>query len=151
MTSGGARARSGPAPDPDSFRQSGKDGWVTLPLTYSGPVPDFPLPNPTDRELELWDRLWGQGHAIMWLANSQEIDVALHCRVTAAVEAPDGEITAALLNARIRMGEDLGLTVGGAKKNGWLFAKPETVAGCPEKKPSGTVTDLFSGVKVRGA
>jgi hypothetical protein len=69
MARGGARAHSGPAPDPDSFRQAGKDGFITLPNTYSGPVPDFPLLNPTDRELELWDRLWGQGHAIMWLAN----------------------------------------------------------------------------------
>lgn len=152
MASGGARARSGPAPDPDSFRQAGKDGFITLPNTYSGPIPDFPLLNPTTRELELWTRLWGQGHAIMWLANAQEIDVALHCRVTAAIETPDGEITAALLNARIRMGEDLGLTVGGAKKNGWLFAKPDAAIK-EEKSPKkkATVTDLFSGVKVRGA
>jgi hypothetical protein len=154
MTSGGARARSGPAPDPDSFRQDGRD-WVTLPMTYSGPVPEFPLVNPTDRELELWTRLWGQGHAIMWLANSQEIDVALHCRVTASIEACEGEPTAALLGVRIRMGEDLGLTVGGAKKNGWLFAKPAAASGSTTEqsasKAATNVTDLFSGVKVRGA
>jgi|GEM_PF-6064287 hypothetical protein len=124
-------------------------------MTYSGPVPEFPLVDPTSRELELWARLWGQGHAIMWLANSQEIDVALHCRVTASIEACEGEPTAALLGVRIRMGEDLGLTVGGAKKNGWLFAKPDTAAAIdtekPTEKPSGNVTDLFSGVKVRGA
>jgi hypothetical protein len=107
------------------------------------------------RELELWDRLWTQGHAYMWVVNSQEIDVALHCRVTASVEASEGEPTAALLNARIRMGEDLGLTVGGAKKNGWLFARPDTAAAITDEKPTGkpstNVTDLFSGVKVRGA
>ena len=155
MTSGGARARSGPAPDPDSFRQAGRDGFVTLPDTYTGPVPEFPLIDPTPRELELWDRLWSQGHAYMWIANSQEIDVALHCRVTASIEASEGEPTAALLGVRIRMGEDLGLTVGGAKKNGWLFARPDTAADIAEQnattKPAGNVTDLFSGVKVRGA
>ena len=154
MASGGARARSGPAPDPDSFRQDGRD-WVRLPMTYSGPVPEFPLIDPTSRELELWARLWGQGHAIMWIANSQEIDVALHCRVTASIEACEGEPTAALLGVRIRMGEDLGLTVGGAKKNGWLFAKPEAAAAIESNnstaKTPTNVTDLFSGVKVRGA
>jgi hypothetical protein len=91
----------------------------------------------------------------MWLANSQEIDVALHCRVTASIEACEGEPTAALLGVRIRMGEDLGLTVGGAKKNGWLFARPDAAAAIESEKPSGkatgNVTDLFSGVKVRGA
>jgi hypothetical protein len=91
----------------------------------------------------------------MWIANSQEIDVALHCRVTASIEACEGEPTAALLGVRIRMGEDLGLTVGGAKKNGWLFAKPEAAAAIESNnstaKTPTNVTDLFSGVKVRGA
>ena len=44
MASGGARARSGPAPDPDSYRSQNRD-WIDLPAGgFTSEVPEFPLP-----------------------------------------------------------------------------------------------------------
>ena len=61
MGSGGARARSGPAPDPEALnRLRGTDAaWHVLPVTgRAGTPPEWPIPNPSERELELWATLW---------------------------------------------------------------------------------------------
>jgi hypothetical protein len=46
MASGGARARSGPPPDPDALRRDRKSDpkWITLPAEgRDGPTPEWPL------------------------------------------------------------------------------------------------------------
>lgn len=91
MPRGGARARSGPAPDPNALRRLRKDdaGWTTLP---AGPreesAPEWPLVEPSSRELELWDAWWREPVAIMWLRAHSLHYVAFTVRMFAEAEQP---------------------------------------------------------------
>ena len=92
VASGGARARSGPAPDPNALRRDKKsDGeWLTLPTEgRKGAVPEWPLPDFSDRELTLWAAYWSKPQAILWEHNNQQHEVALHVRRLVEVEAHD--------------------------------------------------------------
>ena len=68
MTLGGARSRSGPAPDPLSGRSVRRGLSLTaLPAAgYSGEVPEFPLPRPLKRERDLWAWAWSTPQAVAW-------------------------------------------------------------------------------------
>ena len=72
MASGGARARSGPAPDPMALRRdrkSDKDGWITLPAAgRTEPAPAWPLVDdePSARELAVWESFWRKPQAVIW-------------------------------------------------------------------------------------
>lgn len=92
MTSGGARPRSGPAPDPNALRRDRKsDGeWLTLDAAGRiGEPPSWPLPDITDREAEVWRTYWAKPQAILWEHNHQEHEVAIHVRRLVEVEAHD--------------------------------------------------------------
>lgn len=92
MASGGARARSGPAPDPNALRRDRKDdaSWLTLPANGRGEkAPAFPLLEPDARELQLWDTFWAKPQAILWERNGQTFEVALHVRTFFEAERPD--------------------------------------------------------------
>lgn len=93
MASGGARARSGPAPDPNALRRDRKDdaqGWTTLPAEgRNAPAPEWPLAGQSDREAELWELYWRKPQALLWEHNGQELEVALHVRRLVEVEQPD--------------------------------------------------------------
>jgi len=93
MASGGARARSGPAPDPQALRRDRKDdaqGWTTLPAEGRvGPVPGWPLAGLSDREAALWELYWAKPQAVLWEHNGQELEVALHVRRLAEAELRD--------------------------------------------------------------
>lgn len=68
MTSGG-HARSGPAPDPRSGASDRKGlTFKTLPSEgYSGEIPDYPRPNPSERELHWWTtHYWRTPQAALW-------------------------------------------------------------------------------------
>lgn len=95
MPSGGARARSGPPPDPNALRRDREVGqWVTLPAEgRKGPVPQWPLPDPIERELELWQQMWCKPQAILWERNGQHHEVAMYCRRFAAAELPDAPVS----------------------------------------------------------
>lgn len=89
MGSGGGRTRSGPAPDPNALRRDKKsDGeWTTLPAGGRvGAQPPWPLPDESGRELELWAVYWAKPQAILWEANGQQHEVALHVRRLAEAE-----------------------------------------------------------------
>jgi len=90
VPSGGARLRSGPAPDPAALRRSRESGqWVTLPAEGRvGPTPEWPLTNPTERELEVWADLWRKPQAILWEVNGQHYEVALFVRRMVESERP---------------------------------------------------------------
>src|SRR5690554_2627257 len=94
MVSGGARLRSGPAPDPNALRRDREVGqWVTLPAEgRTGPTPEWPLTDPTARELELWQQLWRKPQALLWERNGQHHEVAMYCRRFAAAEVPDAPV-----------------------------------------------------------
>jgi hypothetical protein len=168
MASGGKRARSGPVPDLDAFARE-RDGseWVVLPDSWPHPAPEWPLVDPTDpetmapvydndRELDLWVTLWAQGQAPAWILDKQEFAVALYVRLLTVVESSMGVKSAPLLAELRRQQEMLGLSTDGLLRNKWRFKGHQNMSAEPAAdkqagKAAGNVTDLFSGVKVRGA
>lgn len=89
MPSGGARARSGPAPDPNALRRDRKSdaSWTTLPAAgRKGKAPRWPLIDPSPRELELWAKFWKMPQALIWEQNGQEFQVAMHVRTLGEAE-----------------------------------------------------------------
>lgn len=144
MASGGARARSGPAPDPDSYRSQNRD-WIDLPAGgFTGVVPDFPLPRAIqfesffedgkkvtepddaatadvwDAELELWADLWKKPQAHAWAALGLKFQVAAYTR--AFLESVRSEASAGLKTAVLRMENELGISIAGMKQNLWRVA-----------------------------
>ena len=92
MSSGGARARSGPAPDPHALRRDRKGdaaGWTLLPSEgRSGDAPAWPLTTASARENDLWWTFWRKPQAKLWEQNGQAIEVAIHVRTLAEAETP---------------------------------------------------------------
>jgi len=88
MTSGGARSRSGPPPDPNALRRNRKDDqqWTTLPAERTSPAPEWPLTDATSRELVLWERWWRKPEAFLWEADGTVDYVALTVRMFAEAE-----------------------------------------------------------------
>src|SRR3989304_2920220 len=133
MVSGGARARSGPAPDPMALRRDRKNdaAWVTLPAEgYSGDVPEFPLAaipvydiywankervkefdeDATaalrDNELALWSELWSNPQAFMWAKLELKFEVAAYVRAFIRSVGDDGN--ASDRTAALRMAAEIG-------------------------------------------
>ena len=141
MGSGGARNRSGPAPDPGSGRSDRRGVVLTaLPTSYDGPVPEFPLPQalPDDedaraalewvfgRELELWVQTWRLPQANAWALPSElwrVRSVAMWVRLSVRCEDPD--VGAALLAQLHRFADQVGLTTAGLAEMGWQVAADE--------------------------
>jgi len=150
MASGGARARSGPAPDPTALRRDRDAGeWTILPAEgRQGATPEWPLPEQTIREADLWDALWRKPQAIMWERYGQEYEVALYARRFSEAEAMDSRVN---LSTLIRqMADSLGLTTPGMRANRWRIAvdevaeRRETVSTRPAGKR--TTRDRFKVV-----
>lgn len=125
MPKGGARARSGPAPDPNALRRERDAGeWTTLPAEgRQGDPPEWPLIVPTDRELELWSALWRKPQAVMWERLGLAYEVALYVRNLALAEIPGAPVTLATLVRQI--GDSLGISVPGMRANRWRIARDE--------------------------
>lgn len=68
MTSGGARPKSGIAPDPRSARSDARGlKFNALPAEgYSGDVPEFPRPVVFGSELSHWNAVWSTPQAALW-------------------------------------------------------------------------------------
>ncbi len=129
MTSGGARARSGPAPDRNAVRngRAGAD-WVRLPASgRKGEPPAWPLPRPTPREKAVWAAEWARPQAIMWEASGQQLEVAIYVRTLR--EAEKAGATSAMRTLLLRMQEHLGLSQPGLARNRWLIVDDAHVAG----------------------
>lgn len=124
MPHGGARARSGPPPDPNALARSRDDGeWSTLPSAgRPGPPPKWPLTSPTKRELEFWARLWAKPQAVKWEEQGQDTEVALYVRRLMAAEKRDAP-AAVVTNLR-QLADSLGLTTPGMRFNRWRIARP---------------------------
>jgi hypothetical protein len=90
MPSGGARSRSGPAPDPNALRRDRKDdsaAWLTLPHEgRTKPAPRWPAPTQTDREAELWAEMWATPQALIWERDGLRHYVAMFVRLLAEAE-----------------------------------------------------------------
>lgn len=139
MTSGGARFRSGPAPDPNALRRSRPSdaaGWVILPSEGRvGPEPDWPLfPKASAREAQLWADLWCKPQAVMWEQMGQASQVAMYVRRFAEAEQPGASHS--LSNHVRQLGDDLGVTVTAMLRLRWKIASDETAAKRAEKAPA---------------
>lgn len=122
MASGGARARSGPAPDPNALRRERDAGeWTVLPAEgREGATPEWPLFDQTIRESELWDRLWRSPQALMWERYGQALEVALYVRRFSEAEALESKVTLSTLVRQ--MADSLGLTTPGLRANRWRIS-----------------------------
>lgn len=129
MPSGGARARSGPAPDPNALRRDrDQAGWVTLPTEGLPKAPEWPLVDPSDRELGIWKALWTERpQAHMWLQLHLADEVALYVRWLVQAESP--EASAAILTIVRQLAESLGISVPGMHRNKWKIAGAGEAAG----------------------
>lgn len=126
MVSGGARARSGPAPDPAALRRDRKDdaAWVTLPAEgFAGDVPPFPLVGGSVVEVDLWSELWRKPQAVMWDRLELKWQVAAYVR--AFVESIGENASAGLKTAVLRMEGELGLSLPGMHSLRWKFSEDE--------------------------
>lgn len=126
MAKGGARARSGPPPDPNALRRERDSGeWVTLPAEgRPGKPPRFPLTKQTARERTLWKNEWSRPQAIMWERNRQELEVALYVRSVADAEKPGA--SANIRNLVKQLQEALGISLPGLHRNRWRIEPNET-------------------------
>jgi hypothetical protein len=133
MPKGGARTRSGPAPDPTALRRERDAGeWTILPAEgRQGATPAWPLTEQDDREAELWERLWAMPQALMWERYGQDVEVALYVR--RLVEAEARESSVALSTLVRQLADSLGLSTPGMRANRWRIERPseedETPAG----------------------
>lgn len=127
MAHGGARNRSGPPPDPSSGRSDRRGLTLTaLPASYAGPVPEFPLPGATERELELWDEAWTWPQANGWaLATETPRRRAVAMWVRTAVRCEAVDAPANLLAQLHRFADQAALTPAGLAEAGWSIARDE--------------------------
>lgn len=135
MASGGARTRSGPPPDPNALRRDRKsDGeWTVLPAEgRAGDPPAWPLLGQSDREVELWARLWAKPQAVQWERMGQEIEVALYVRNLAMVELPGAPVNLGTLVKQ--QGDALGLTIPGMRSHRWKVAADQVAEKRAAKK-----------------
>jgi hypothetical protein len=127
MARGGARARSGPAPDPNALRRErpqDKAGWTVLPAGgRAGPAPVWPLTDATVREFDVWRELWSRPQAVAWEAMGQELEVALLVRTLVEAEEP-GASSERRKQLRGYL-DSLGLSVSGMLRNRWRIAPPD--------------------------
>lgn len=126
MPRGGARARSGPAPDPNALRRERADdkGWVLLPVEgRMGDAPVFPLRQYSEDELSLWAELWRKPQAVMWEKLGLSFQVAAYVR--AFLESVEPEASAGIKTAVIRMEGELGISVPGMGALRWRLSEDE--------------------------
>ncbi|WP_435849159.1 hypothetical protein [Streptomyces lavendulocolor] len=119
MPKGGARTRSGPAPDPEALRRERDAGeWTILPFEgRQGATPNWPLSEQSDREAVLWESLWCKPQALMWERYDQGLEVALYVRRLGEAEKPGSPV---VLSTLVRqMADSLGLTTPGLRGNRW--------------------------------
>lgn len=142
MSRGGARNRSGPQPDPRSGRSDARGFSLNAlpPAGYDGEVPNFPLPSASERERSLWEWAWSTPQAYAWSEEPWRwYTVAEWVRWSVKAEAEDA--SAAVIAAKIRLADQIGLTPAGLKENGWKIAEPPKASDTPA--PS-NVTDIKS-------
>lgn len=152
MARGGARIRSGPAPDPASGRSERRGYKLTeLPAEgFDGPVPAFPLMKRAvyytewvdkkperhidldateavaEREAELWEWVWRTPQACAWSMPSEAwrlMTIAMWVRTMVICES--SEATAADKNSLHRFADQIGLTTAGLAEMGWAVKRDE--------------------------
>ena len=133
---GGARARSGPAPDPDALRRERDgDSWITLPVEgRKGNAPAWPLSAKSKRETTLWNREWKRPQAVEWERNGQEVEVALYVRSLVAAERLDAPTNLRTLVKQQQ--EALGISLPGLARNRWKIGEGAVAASSSRSAPA---------------
>lgn len=129
MPSGGARSRSGPAPDPNALRRDRKsDGeWLLLPAEgRKGDPPTWPFVDQSDREVTVWASLWCKPQAVAWERHQLVDQVALYVRRWCEAEESGSPTNLSTLVRQ--MADALGLTMPGMHSLRWKIAADETAA-----------------------
>jgi hypothetical protein len=139
VSRGGSRNRSGPPANEKSERSDRRGYKLTaLPAQgYDGPVPAFPLPSASDRELEVWEQAWRTPQACAWSMLSEAWrlhTVAMWVRVKVRCEDP--ESGAALLGQLHRFADQIGMTTAGLAEMGWKVAVDELAEKREDDKPA---------------
>lgn len=136
MPKGGARARSGPAPDPNALRRDRDKGeWVDLPSAgREGAPPEWPLSAATAREMELWAEEWRRPQALMWERNGQALEVAMFVRSLTDAESPRSAVSARTL-VRQQM-DSLGLSAPGMRSLRWRIVEEAAPVASRTRGPS---------------
>lgn len=126
MSSGG-HGRSGPAKDPNSLK-SARIGFAQRVLPgegYRGTVPEFPLPEVSERELQVWRQSWRLPQATVWAEEPWRHQlVAMWVRWSVRMEAAD--CPAALGNVVMRLADQVGMTPAGLREQGWRIGEAES-------------------------
>lgn len=123
MASGGVRARSGPAPDPNALRRSrpGDDAeWTTIPrdARVGADAPEWPLDAPMSGYMQRrWVDLWSKPQASIW-ARDEMVDL-IAAYVLAFDESVQPGASAGLKTAVLRMEAELGISMLGMRANKW--------------------------------
>lgn len=136
MPKGGARARSGPPPDPDALRRDRKEdkaGWTTLPADgRPGDPPVWPLADQTERERVLWEQEWQRPQAVEWERNGQMSEVAMYVRSFASAELMNATVAARTLVRQQQ--EALGISLPGLLRNRWRIGESGDVPAVAVKR-----------------
>lgn len=94
---------------------------------FGGEPPEFPLPGASEREIELWARVWRSPQACAWAVQPwRHYTVAQWVRWSVKSEATDAP--ASIIAGVIRFADQIGLTPAGLKENGWSIAADEVGA-----------------------
>lgn len=150
MAKGGARAGSGPAPDPNALRRDrvgDRASWTVLPAAgREGDPPAWPLRDQSEREAMLWLREWRRPQAVIWERNGQEEEVAMYVRAFATAELPNATVAARTLVRQQQ--EALGLSMPGLMRLRWRIGEPEADADVvpSRRSPGGSSRSRFKVV-----
>lgn len=128
MPRGGARAGSGPAPDPKSLRQmklAEKGGLKLLPREYSGEAPEWPLTYSSTRQQEIWAAYWEKPQARIWAEQRMDYEVAIHVQTLVDAEGPGSP--AAIRSLLLQQMNSLLLTQSALLKAGYRVETEEDV------------------------
>lgn len=115
----------GPPPKPPSQRRRRNVApqTVKLPLTgRDGPVPNWPLSEPSEGEFNVWSEVWATPQAVQWAKLGWTRTVARYVRLLLLAERPDADTKDA---AEVRQMEDrLGLTPMSMLRLRWEIEVP---------------------------
>lgn len=137
MAKGGARNRSGPPKDPNSLK-SASIGFTLTALPsggYDGTVPDLLdyLPVATERQCDIWMKLWTTPQACAWSLEPWRWPVIADlAKYLARADDPEAPIGIATAVRQLR--DDVGLSKAGLIANGWAIAADETAPKRAAKK-----------------
>lgn len=147
MSRGGARANSGPPPDPNALRRDRKSddaGWRVLPHEgRQGDPPAWPLTESTKREDVLWAAEWARPQAVVWEENGQQVEVAMYVRALAEAEQIGASTNSRTLVKQLQ--EALGVSLPGMLRLRWKIDKPaESGAKTSGSRRSSSARDRLS-------